>query len=250
MNSQHPLLVSRMPVRTIEDEWMGARAQVNSQRLVLPQVREQVDARSGQLGALDPCGRTNQRGPGWQRVKCLEPGEAAAGPKTIAQANEARGKPLIYKWGTHMSNIDSWADNVFTYLKRCALATKIGDAEVSLDTVIRTSHAQAIGRRPLPEAFAGFQGHPKWDGVYSLECQNAFLSCRSIGQTVAVHQPQATPSPLMTGELVSLCHALLALVDPETYDRSSKMGRTMTTEAIQHRNNLVPKLTAALKKLK
>eukprot|EP00971_Amphidinium_carterae_P007051 139515-Amphidinium_carterae.1 len=53
----------------------------------------------------------DQRGPGWQRVKCIEPGEAAAGPKTIAQANEARGRPLIYKWGTHMTNIDSWADN-------------------------------------------------------------------------------------------------------------------------------------------
>eukprot|EP00971_Amphidinium_carterae_P306626 6093413-Amphidinium_carterae.1 len=80
----------------------------------------------------------DQRGPGWQRVKCLEPGEAAAGPKTLAQQQEARGKPIIYQWGHHMPNIDSWADNVFTYLKRCQLATKLGNANINLDTVIRT----------------------------------------------------------------------------------------------------------------
>eukprot|EP00971_Amphidinium_carterae_P241330 4791892-Amphidinium_carterae.1 len=45
---------------------------------------------------------------------------------------------------------------------------------------------------------------------------------------------------------VSLCHALLALVTPESYDRSNKLGRAMTLEAIEHRNNLVPRLTAEL----
>eukprot|EP00971_Amphidinium_carterae_P169329 3355012-Amphidinium_carterae.1 len=137
-----------------------------------------------------------------------------------------------------MTNIDSWADNVFTCMKRCALVTKIGDADVTLENVIRTlrqldnAHFQRLSESLNIEnvQFAGFQG-TKWEGVCSLECQSAFLSCRAIGQSCA--------SPLATGELVSLCHALLALVDPETNDRSSKMGRTMTLEAIQHRNNLV-----------
>eukprot|EP00971_Amphidinium_carterae_P069110 1367839-Amphidinium_carterae.1 len=97
--------------------------------------------------------------------------------------------------------------------------------------------------------FAGFANHEKWGGVYTLECTNALLSCRSVGQSVASHQPQVTPTPLTTGELVSLCHALLALVTPESYDRSTKMGRAMTLEAIEHRNNLVPRLTAALNRL-
>eukprot|EP00971_Amphidinium_carterae_P185319 3679696-Amphidinium_carterae.1 len=199
----------------------------------------------------------DQRGPDWQRVKCLEPGEAAAVPRTVQEANEARGRPLIYKWGMHQLNIDTWADNVFTYMKRCALVTKLGDTEVTLENVIRTlrqldnAHFQRLSESLNIEnvQLRGFQG-TKWDGVYSLECQNAFLSCRAIGQSCAVHQPQTIPSPLETGELVSLRHAFLALVDPETYDRSSNMGRQMTQQAIAHRNTLVPQLRVALNKLK
>eukprot|EP00971_Amphidinium_carterae_P146568 2904987-Amphidinium_carterae.1 len=47
---------------------------------------------------------------------------------------------------------------------------------------------------------------------------------RAIGQCCAVHVPQQAPTPLKTGELVSLCHTLLALVDPEWYDPINAIG--------------------------
>eukprot|EP00971_Amphidinium_carterae_P255064 5063498-Amphidinium_carterae.1 len=160
-------------------------------------------------------------------------------------------------WGHHAPNIDSWADNVFTYFKRCQLATNLGGAALSLDAVIRTlrqideAHFQRLSESLNVEQviFAGFENHPKWGGVYRLECANAYLSCRAKGQTVAIHRPEQRPQPLTTGELVSLCHALLALVTPESYDRTGKLGREMTLEAIQHRNRLIPHLTAALQQL-
>eukprot|EP00971_Amphidinium_carterae_P279535 5549358-Amphidinium_carterae.1 len=48
-----------------------------------------------------------------------------------------KGRPIIYKWGRHQLSDDTWADNVFTYLKRCSLVTKLGDREVSLENIIR-----------------------------------------------------------------------------------------------------------------
>eukprot|EP00971_Amphidinium_carterae_P251565 4993927-Amphidinium_carterae.1 len=51
---------------------------------------------------------------------------------------QAQGVPIIYQWGHHRPDIDNWADNVFTYLKRCQLATRIGGQALSLDAVIRT----------------------------------------------------------------------------------------------------------------
>eukprot|EP00971_Amphidinium_carterae_P110912 2196910-Amphidinium_carterae.1 len=72
--------------------------------------------------------------------------------------------------GHHAPNIDSWADNVFTYLKRCQLATKLENAEISLDTVIRTlrqlddAHFQRLSESLNIEhvTFAGFANHEKW----------------------------------------------------------------------------------------
>eukprot|EP00971_Amphidinium_carterae_P044390 873025-Amphidinium_carterae.1 len=80
----------------------------------------------------------DQRGAGWRKVGCLEPGQAAQPPTNAAQQQQARGVPIIYQWGHHAANIDNWADNVFTYLKRCQLATNLGGTALSLDAVIRT----------------------------------------------------------------------------------------------------------------
>eukprot|EP00971_Amphidinium_carterae_P002236 44288-Amphidinium_carterae.1 len=131
-----------------------------------------------------------QRGPGWRRVGCLEPGQAAQPPTTATQHQQARGVPIIYQWGHHAANIDNWADNVFTYLKRCQLATNLGGTALSLDAVIKTlreideAHFQRLSETLNVEQifFQGFDNHPKWGGVYRLECSNAYLSCRAKGQ--------------------------------------------------------------------
>eukprot|EP00971_Amphidinium_carterae_P331521 6465142-Amphidinium_carterae.1 len=128
----------------------------------------------------------DQRGPGWKRIGCLEPGQAAQPPTTAAQQRQAQGVPIIYQWGHHRADIDVWANNVFTYLKRCQLATNLEGTALSLDAVIRTLR---------------FDNHLQWGGVYKLECSNAYLSCRSKEQQVAIHRPKTTPQPLTTGEL-------------------------------------------------
>eukprot|EP00971_Amphidinium_carterae_P032954 648508-Amphidinium_carterae.1 len=100
---------------------------------------------------------------------------------------------------------------------------RIGGQALSLDAVIRTmreideAHFQRLSETLNVEQifFAEFDNHPQWGGVYRLECSNAYLSCRAKGQQVAIHRPETTPQPLTTGELVSLCHALLALVTPK-----------------------------------
>eukprot|EP00971_Amphidinium_carterae_P070476 1394064-Amphidinium_carterae.1 len=67
----------------------------------------------------------DQRGSGWRRVGWLESGQAAQPPTNAQQQQQARGLPIINMWGHHAANIDKWADNVFTYLKRCQLATNL-----------------------------------------------------------------------------------------------------------------------------
>eukprot|EP00971_Amphidinium_carterae_P122305 2421714-Amphidinium_carterae.1 len=76
--------------------------------------------------------------------------------------------------------------------------------------------------------FAGFANHKKRGDVCTLECANAFLSCRAVGQTVPIHLPQTRPTA---------ANPVYALVTPETYNRSNNIGRAMTVEAIAHRNN-------------
>eukprot|EP00971_Amphidinium_carterae_P204986 4068432-Amphidinium_carterae.1 len=75
-------------------------------------------------------------------------------------------------------------------MKRCALVTKLGDTEVSLENIIRSlmqldnAHFQRLSEALNIEnvQFRGWQGS-KYEGVYTLEFQNAFLSCRAIGQS-------------------------------------------------------------------
>eukprot|EP00971_Amphidinium_carterae_P309699 6154615-Amphidinium_carterae.2 len=57
--------------------------------------------------------------------------------------------------------------------------------------------------------------HEKYEGVYRLHCEQAYLSVRALGQMVPVHVPLRPPEPLTLGELVSLAHVLLAMVEPE-----------------------------------
>eukprot|EP00971_Amphidinium_carterae_P129934 2573923-Amphidinium_carterae.1 len=135
--------------------------------------------------------------------------------------------------GHHAANIDNWADNVFTYLKRFHLATNWEGTALSLDAVIRTL-------RKIDEAH--FQRLSE-----TLNVEQVFFA-GAKGQQVAIYRPKTTLQPLTTEELVSLCHALLALVTPETYDRAG-MGRQMTLKAIRHRNNLILQLTARLQQL-
>eukprot|EP00971_Amphidinium_carterae_P241780 4800779-Amphidinium_carterae.1 len=60
------------------------------------------------------------------------PSSAATNQCTAAAAGK-RGVPIIYMWKHHAANIDNWADNVFTYLKRCQLATNLEGNALSLD---------------------------------------------------------------------------------------------------------------------
>eukprot|EP00971_Amphidinium_carterae_P115537 2288222-Amphidinium_carterae.2 len=57
-----------------------------------------------------------------------------------------------------------------------------------------------------------------------------------------VHVPLRPPEPLSLGELVSLVHVLLALVEPESYSHRTKADTKMTKAAMEQRSYLVPKL--------
>eukprot|EP00971_Amphidinium_carterae_P287061 5698491-Amphidinium_carterae.1 len=71
-----------------------------------------------------------------------------------------------------------------------------------------------------------------------MECSNAYLSCRAKGQQVAIYRPKTTLQPLTKEEMVSLCHALLALVTPKTYKRTGNLGRQEPLLKYPHRIRL------------
>eukprot|EP00971_Amphidinium_carterae_P344510 6484943-Amphidinium_carterae.2 len=66
---------------------------------------------------------------------------------------------------------------------------------------------------------------------------------------VPVHVPARPPEPLTIGELISLAHVLLAMVEPESYSTATKADQKMTKEAITYRNALVPRLIEGMKAL-
>eukprot|EP00971_Amphidinium_carterae_P349388 6490993-Amphidinium_carterae.4 len=217
-------------LKTIESEskstpsiCCGAVGQVqgcSTKSMVLPEVWREVDW---------------THSAGWTSCRALEPGEAAPAPKSMADVYNARGKPIIYEYGDHGYSEDGkFCEAAFTYLKRVSLCMTLEGHPVTIENVVKALHTldKAHFKR-LTETLnvenVRFTGlNDKYSDVYRIDCERAHLSVRAVGQMVPVHVPLRPPEPLTIGELLSLVHVLLAMVEPESCGVELSSPRTLT----------------------
>eukprot|EP00971_Amphidinium_carterae_P195644 3882585-Amphidinium_carterae.1 len=83
-----------------------------------------------------------------------------------------------------------------------------------------------------------------------IHCPDPQLSVSNWGVNVAIGWLRSEPEPLSTGELVSLLHTCLALIDPTSYlENPPSANKKVQHQASQLHVTLMPQLEDALERL-